>query len=454
VLRSAIIICVALLASFGCSAAPPSLRPVVILISIDGFRWDYFDRFKPPALSALAAAGVRSEGLIPQFPSKTYPNHYSIVTGLRPAHHGILSNTMLDAAIPARFTLSDRAVLADPRWWGGEPIWNTAERQGLKASALFWPGSETAIGGRHASFWLPYDGRMPNSAQVAKTLEWLALPEGQRPSFLTLYFSEVDSTGHSRGPDSMEVQDAVAQVDVAIAQLVTGVRHAGLEGRAHYVIVSDHGMAPLSADRMIVLDTLIPLDAVDVIDWSPVLGVAPRTNRLGVAPRTNRLGVAPRTNRLGVPPRTMRLGVTPANDEVETVYRALKDRHPALTVYKSAELPARYGLAGHPRLPPIVGIAEEGWHITSARDVERWNTEGRQAPGGNHGYDPQLRSMHGLLIASGPRLRQGARVPAIENIHVYEFLCALLGIEPAPNDGAPAATRGMFKQADSSRNQR
>src|SRR5215207_8411736 len=240
---AAILVCAVLLASSGCSGAQPSSRAIVFLISIDGFRWDYLDRFKPPALSALANAGVRSEGLIPQFPSKTYPNHYSIVTGLRPAHHGILSNTMADATIPRRFTLIDRKVLADPRWWGGEPIWNTVERQGLKASALFWPGSETTIGGRHASFWLPYDGRMANSEQVAKTLEWLALPEGQRPSILTLYFSEVDSSGHSRGPDSIEVREAVAQVDDAIAQLVSGVGRAGLAERAHYVVVSDHGMA-------------------------------------------------------------------------------------------------------------------------------------------------------------------------------------------------------------------
>jgi predicted AlkP superfamily pyrophosphatase or phosphodiesterase len=408
-LRFALLVCAALLTSFGCRGAQPWSRPIVFLISIDGFRWDYLDRFKPPALSALAAAGVRSEGLIPQFPSKTYPNHYSIVTGLRPAHHGILSNTMIDRAIPARFTLSDRAALADPRWWGGEPIWNTVERQGLKASALFWPGSETAIGGHRATFWFPYDGRMSNAEQVAKTLGWLALPEVQRPSFLTLYFSEVDSAGHDRGPDSVEVQQAVTQVDAAIAQLVAGVRRAGLENRAQYVVVSDHGMAQLSPDRMIMLDQLIPLDTVDVIDWSPVLGVAPR------------------------------------NGDVEALYRALKDKHPALTVYKSADLPARFGLAGHPRLPPIVGIAAEGWHITSALDVKRWSTEGDHAPGGNHGYDPQVRSMQGLLIASGPRLRQGVRVPAIENIHIYDLLCALLGIDPAPNDGDPAATRGFLR---------
>ena len=399
----------ALLAFVGCQGASPSSRAIVILVSIDGFRWDYLDRFKPPALSALAAAGVRAEGLIPQFPSKTYPNHYSIVTGMRPAHHGILSNTMIDPAIPRRFTLSDRTALADPRWWGGEPIWNTVEAQGRKASALFWPGSETAIGGHHATFWAPYDGRMSNTDQVAKTLEWLALPERRRPSFLTLYFSEVDSTGHNRGPDSSEVRDAVTQVDAAIAQLVAGVRRAGLEGGTHYVVVSDHGMAQLSADRMIMLDALIPLDTVDVIDWSPVLGVAPR------------------------------------NGDVETVYRALKGKHPALDVYKGADLPARFGLAGHPRLPPIVGIAAEGWHITSNADVKRWSTEGGHAPGGNHGYDPRVRSMQGLLIATGPRLRQGARVPPIENIHIYDLLCALLGVEPAPNDGDPAATRGFFR---------
>ena len=392
----------------GCREATPA-SPIVILISLDGFRWDYLDKFRPPALLRLAAEGVRADGLIPQFPSKTFPNHYTLVTGLRPANHGILSNNMVAPDIPGRFSLRNRDVLADPRWWGGEPIWNTAERQGRIGGAMFWPGSEAAIGGRHATYWVPYDDAMPHAARVAKTLNWMSRPGGEGASFLTLYFSDVDSAGHSRGPDSDEVRDAVARVDAAIAQLVDGVAAAGLADRVHYVIVADHGMAALAPDRMILLDGLIDVDTVDVIDWSPVLGLAPK------------------------------------DGDVDALHARLKDRHPALSIHRSAELPAKYGLAGHPRLPPIVGIAAEGWHVASTRDTDRWRVGNGHAPGGNHGYDPQFRSMHGLFIASGPRLQRGLRVPAFENIHVYELMCALLGIEPAANDGDRAVTAAMLE---------
>ena len=388
---------------------PPAEKAILILISIDGFRWDYFDRFKPPTLQRLAAEGVRADGLIPQFPSKTFPNHYSIVTGLTPAHHGIISNNMRAPDIPGKFGMSNRDVLADPRWWGGEPIWNTAERQGRKAASMFWPGSETVIGGRQATFWTPFDDDMPHGERVKRVLDWLRLPETERPSFLTLYFSDVDSAGHSRGPDSDEVRDAVARVDRSIGELVAGVEAIGLGDRVHYVVVSDHGMAALSPDRMIVLDDYLDVTTADVVDWAPLLALSPN------------------------------------DGDVEKLYAALKDKHPALDVYRSGEIPAVYKLAGHPRMPAVVGIAKEGWFITSKRDVDRWEEPDRHAPGGTHGYDARAQSMQGLFIANGPRIRSALRFKPFENIHVYDFMCAVLGLQPAKNDGDPAVTRDMLR---------
>lgn len=406
--RIAFVLCAIVLLLSGCVSSRTAEQPIVILVSIDGFRGDYLDTFRPPALLALAESGVRADGLIPQFPSKTFPNHYTLVTGLRPANHGVISNNMVTGGIPGRFAMSNRDVLADPRWWGGEPVWNTAERQGRLASAMFWPGSEAAIGGHRATYWIPYDHAMPNDTRIAKTLEWLAQAEGRRPSFLTVYFSDVDSAGHSMGPDSTAVRDAIARVDASIARLVDGVRAARLDHRVHYVVVSDHGMAALSPERMIVLDDLIDHSKADVVDWSPVLMLSPK------------------------------------DGDGEALYRGLRDKHEALTVYKSSELPAKYRLAGHPRLPAIIGVADEGWFITSQHDVKRWAAGDGHAPGGAHGYDPALRSMHGLFIAAGPQLQRGMRVPAFENIHVYELLCALLGVQPAENDGHPAVTRPML----------
>jgi predicted AlkP superfamily pyrophosphatase or phosphodiesterase len=388
---------------------PPAERAILLLISIDGFRWDYLDKFKPPTLMRLAAEGVQADGLIPQFPSKTFPNHYTIVTGLTLAHHGIISNNMRDSEIPGEFSLSNRDVQSDPRWWGGEPIWNTAETQGRIAGAMFWPGSETVIGGRQATYWTPFEDDMPHAERVNRVLGWLKLPEETRPSFLTLYFSDVDSAGHSWGPDSAEVKNAVMRVDASLGELVAGVKTAGLDDRVHYVLVSDHGMAALSPDRVIVVDDYIDVTTADIVDWSPVLAL------------------------------------TPKDGDVDTMYAALKDKHPALAVYRSRELPPEFGLTGHPRLPAIFALAKEGWSIASKRDVQRWGDPDRHPPGGTHGYDAGARSMHGLFIANGPRIRRGLKVKPFENIHVYEFMCAVLGLRPAKNDGDPGVTRDMLR---------
>src|SRR3954470_6308773 len=189
--RTAIALLFALVTVLSAAASQllPPERAIVILISIDAFRWDYLERFKPPTLTRLADHGVRAEGLIPQFPSKTFPNHYTIVTGLTLAHHGIISNNMKAPDIPGEFSMSNRDVLADPRWWGGEPIWNTAEKQGRKAASMFWPGSETLIGGHRATYWTPFDDDMPHADRVQHILDWLKLPEKDRPSFLTLYYA-------------------------------------------------------------------------------------------------------------------------------------------------------------------------------------------------------------------------------------------------------------------------
>lgn len=402
-------IAIAILGAACRPAAVPGDRALLMLISIDGFRWDYLDRYEAPTIRSLADRGVRAAGLIPQFPSKTFPNHYTLVTGLRLANHGIISNNMRDAAIPGAFSMSNRDVLADPRWWGGEPVWNTAEKQGLVAAPMFWPGSETVIGGRQATYWVPFDDGMPHQAQVERVLSWLRLPEEQRPSFVTLYYSDVDDAGHQAGPESARVREAIAAVDRSLAHLLRGVDALGLGDRANYVLVSDHGMSTLSRDRMIVLDDLVDVSRLDVVDWAPVLGASPK------------------------------------DGNIDALYAALKDKHPHLSVYKREELPPEYGLGWHERLPAVIGIADDGWFITSTREMARWDEVGRNAPGGTHGYDAREKSMQGLFIASGPRFRTGLVVEAFENIHIYELLCAVLELTPAKNDGDPAVTRDMLR---------
>jgi predicted AlkP superfamily pyrophosphatase or phosphodiesterase len=388
------------------AAGSQSGEPILILVSLDGWRWDYLERSQAPHVGALARRGVRAEGLVPLFPSKTFPNHYTIVTGLTPDHHGIISNNMRDDRIGERFSLG-APTLRDPRWWSGEPIWTTAIRQGRRAMAMFWPGSDVEIGGVRPTAYRPFDDDVPNEARVRQVLDWLALPERERPSFVTIYFSTTDTAGHDHGPDSAEVLDAARLVDRSVGQLVDGVSALGLSAQTTFVVVSDHGMSALAPERTIYLDDYVDLATVDVVDWSPVLQIAPRSG------------------------------------SVDDLYGRLAERHPALAVYRREALPRHFRFGSHPRVPPVVAIADDGWRITSRpraaeRPVEEWAR-------GDHGFDGRYRSMHGLFVAAGPLLRQSLVVPAFENVHLYEFMCRVLGITPARHDGDRGETARLFR---------
>lgn len=393
----------------GCHTASPTppanTPPPLLLISIDGFRADYLERHAPPTLTTLAREGMRAEALIPVFPSLTFPNHYTIVTGLYPDHHGIIANTLFDSTL-GWFRLSDRDAVSDGRWWqDGEPIWVTAARQGLRTATYFWPGSEAEIHGVRPTYWIPYDSSIPGETRVRQVLEWLALPDSLRPRFLTLYFSDVDHAGHEYGPDAPAVAEAVQQVDGYLRLLVDGLKAQGWLGRMHLLIVSDHGMTATSYDRVIFLDDYISLKDVQVVNWSPVLMLTPRSSRF------------------------------------EAVLQALQQAHPHLHVYRKESLPTHLHFGTHRRIPPIIGLADAGWTITAR---ERFMQSSDRFPAGMHGYDPTLPAMHGILIAHGPAFVQGQVVPPVENIHLYALMCHLLGITPAPNYGSLEATASML----------
>ena len=399
---------VAILAIVACARPRAATEPVVILVSFDGWRWDYLDEIAAPHLKALAARGVRATELIPVFPSLTFPNHYTLVTGLYPAHHGIVSNDMMDPAIPERFSMS-AATAKDPRWWRGEPIWVTAIRQGRRAASMFWPGAEVEIGGIRPTYWQPFDDKFPNALRIDKVLGWMQLPDAQRPSFISVYFSDTDHAGHDYGPLSPQLVEAATRVDNALGDLVEGLERLGAMDHTTVVVVSDHGMTPVTDDRLIYLEDYIDLNTIDAVQWNELVQILPAA---------------------GVP--------------LDAIYARLSGRVPHTTFYRKADVPARLHFSGSDRIPPLIGIPDAGWLVTSRARERKRREEGKPPHRGAHGYDPDVRDMHGLFVAAGPTLRRGYVVPRLESVDVYDVLCALLKLTPAPNDGDAAATRALF----------
>lgn len=371
--------------------------PVVILIGLDGLRWDYLETFRPPNLEQLAADGVTAERMEPCFPTLTFPNFYTLATGLRPEGHGIVGNSMFDPDFGERFSLGSPAV-QEGKWWGGEPIWVTAQKQGLRAACMFWPGSEAEIAGMRPWEWRKFDYAVTPEERVRTVLDWLARPPDERPRLITLYFHEIDSAGHKFGPESTETREAIGRVDAALGHLREGVHRLGLSGVVNFIIVSDHGMAALSPDRVIVLSEKIDLAKVNVDFSGAVAGLRPHDAA-----------------------------------DTDALFAALSAKARHYTVFRREDIPERLHFRNHRRIPPIVLIAESGWMIlrtplTGARARESFLK-------GTHGYDPADPDMAGIFVASGPAFKKGTVIPAFESIHVYRLVCTVLGITPEKNDG-------------------
>ncbi len=258
------------------SPGPGPRKPTVILVSIDGFRWDYLDRGITPNLGRLATTGVRAEAMVPVFPTKTFPNHYSIVTGRYPGHHGIVGNTFRAPDLGTRYTMHDRALVRDGRFYLAEPIWVTAERQGQRTAPFYWPGSEAAIGGVRPAYNLAYNPVLPDADRVSRVLGWLDMPARRRPAFITMYLSGVDAAGHRYGPDAPETRSAIIHADSVVGSLIAGLEKRAIGDSVNLIVVSDHGMAATSPSRTISLGRYLPREWLDVDNLSPALMAWPR----------------------------------------------------------------------------------------------------------------------------------------------------------------------------------
>jgi len=396
----------------GCTAQPPA-QPAqknpnyspLILISFDGYRADYIDRGLSPTLAGLAKDGVRAQAMRSAFPTLTFPNHYTIVTGLYPDHHGIVNNRMVDPVSGKRFVYIDAKTIEDPAWWGSEPLWVSVERQGMHAATMFWPGSDVAIGNVRPEHWLPFDSKMSPAARVDQILAWFDLPLSDQPDFVTLYFEQVDHAAHSYSPESKEVDAALGEVDAALGRLIEGLKQRGIYEAANLVIVSDHGGTASGPDKVVVIDDFVKVADIDVVNTGVLAGFAAK----------------------------------PGHEAA--VERAVLQPHDHMRCWRKTEVPARLHYGTNARVPPLLCLADDGWQIFTREFMNRPN---RRISVGEHGYDNDDPKMRALFVAHGPAFKRGLVVPEFDNVDIYPLLTHVLHIKPQPNDGNYAEVKSML----------
>lgn len=380
-------------------------RQAVILVSLDGFRSDYFYRDFSPNIRKLAENGVRAKYMISQYPTKTFPNHYTIVTGLYPEYHGIVSNSFKDENRTDYFAIGRKSTYKS-KWWKGEPIWNTVRKQGLKSASYFWVGSEMKINGLQPNYWLRYNGKVPFTERVDQVLKWLEMEPSARPDFITLYFNEPDSAGHRYGPDSTPVNKAIKNVDDMIGRLVNGIKQRKLSSCVNVIVVADHGMAKIDCPRTMYLDQIIPLTNISVVGQGA----------------------------------SSLLYLDNPNDATKVV-KKLRCVNKNLRAFRRGDLdtPRRIHYSSTKRIGDVILVPDLGWSLL--RRKQKCNP----SYNGAHGYDNIYPEMEALFVANGPAFKSGLVAEPFANIEVYNLLAEILKVKPAPNNGTYGSLSYMLK---------
>ena len=372
-------------------AAKKNNRPIVLLISLDGFRYDYAEKYHAKNLIALGKRGVHAKAMLPAFPTTTFPNHYTIATGLYPANHGIVENSFWDPDMKALFRFNDPKLASNPKFWGGTPLWVLAEKQGVTAGCYFWPGSDYEIGGKRPTYWYPFDSKTKKETQIAQVVEWVKMPETKRPNFMTLYFSDVDHAGHDHGPDAEETRAAVEEVDRTLGELFSQIKQTKVP--VNIFVVSDHGMA--NVEPMVDLGKLANFEGVQTAGSGTNFEV-----------------------------------YSEDSNKIEELYVALtKTPDPRFVVYRKADIPARLHYSGSNRIGDLVVFSRQRLTVGVVDPKRAPRAGGPQK--GNHGYDLEVvPEMRAIFYAAGPNLKGGGVVlEEFENIHVYPLIAKLLRLQ-------------------------
>jgi len=362
-----------------------------VIISLDGCRWDYPEMYDTPFLDGLAKEGVKAV-MQPSFPSVTYPNHYTLATGLVPDHHGIIANRFLDKESGLEFSLGNKDTKQDPRFWGGEPIWLTAKKQGKRVGVVYWPGSDVAIQGSYPDIYFNYEQKplLTYVERIAEIERMLKMPEGKRPQLIMAYFDEPDHSGHTFGPESKQTRKQVETLDCLLGQLWNDIRQMPDGKKVNLIITADHGMGRNSNERIVNL--------AKYLDKSWYKTIAN-----------------------GFP--TM---IYPNKGCADKILKALA-KVPHIRAWHKDKMPAYFNYGTNKNIADIVVVSDIGW-VFSDQD---------KALAGNHGFDPNYSDMHVIFRAAGPDFKQGYAKPLVfKNVDVYPLLSHLLGITPANNDGS------------------
>ncbi|KAI8336661.1 alkaline-phosphatase-like protein [Chlamydoabsidia padenii] len=392
-------------------------QPTVILISLDGVVNHDLDLHLTPHLSELADTGVRAHWMTPSFPPITFPNHWSLVTGLYPESHGIVGNYFYDSELDDHFNYKDPSHSWDEKWWGGEPIWITAVRQNKKAGVIMWPGCSTTFNDLQPTLSVPFSNAMTFDEKTDIALEWLDLPIESRPQFIGLYVPQIDQAGHQYGPYANQTLTQLQHADTSIGRLLEGLDNRNLTDIVHLIVVSDHGMSATDASRLIYIDDELTVDELDLIgeiEMYPTLGIRPKIS-----------------------------DGDSETDVVDRLYKAftrLWDRHgkekAPFQVYKKQDFPARFHFNNNVRIAPLLVLPDPGWNLVRRIDFDPEQGDKVYHPKGVHGYDNLSKQSRAIFVAKGPTWEKGGAVlEPFWNVELYQVLSRLLEIEPSSNNG-------------------
>lgn len=391
--------------------------PTTLIISLDGFRADFLQRGLTPRLNAFVKEGVSPKYMLPSFPSVTFPNHYTLATGLYPESHGVVGNSFWDPKLQAEFYYTDPDRSMDAKWWGGEAFWITAENQGVRTAIHMWPGSEVPTD-VEPSYVDKFNSKERLSNKVARILELLDKPgmevpssdtKNRRPQIIAAYVPNVDADGHKYGPNSTEIRTTISSVDSMLDQIFQGLEQRNLTNIVNVIIVSDHGMATTDVSRMFQIEDLIDMSKVDRLDGWPLVGVRPK-------------------NITDLP-------------ELHKQAAEKAKSNPAFDVYlRDQDMPERYHFSNNDRIAPLWIIPKTGWAIVTKEEfnIEEGKSKGLVFnPRGLHGYDHEHPLMRAIFIARGPAFPHvpNSKLDVFQNIEVYNILCDSVGMKPMPNNG-------------------